>query len=268
MGKYVHGYSDKEAVRLYDQADTLAEILHHDTRYAPGSRILEAGCGTGAQTVYLAKNSPDAFFTSVDISIDSLNAARKRIEKLGNSNVLFKQADIFNLQFEYESFDHIFVCFVLEHLKNPASALTELKKYLKKEGSITVIEGDHGSYYCHPRSSEADLAVKCLIDIQESLNGNSLIGRELYPLIKKAGFNNIKVSPRMVYVDSSRPELVEGFTKNTFIAMVEGIKEKAISMNLIDKKTWKKGIMDLYRSTLDNGTFCYTFFKGTGWKTD
>ena len=36
------------------------------------SRILEAGCGVGAQTVRLAKNSPDAKITSIDISEDSI----------------------------------------------------------------------------------------------------------------------------------------------------------------------------------------------------
>jgi hypothetical protein len=70
----------------------------------------------------------------------------------------------------------------------------------------------------------------------------------------------------MVYVDSSKPDLVEGFTKRTFIAMVEGVKEQALSLGLIDRKTWDKGIADLYRTTEKDGTFCYTFFKGKGMK--
>ena len=60
---YVHGYSDREAARLADQAGSLAELLHAGTRYAPGSAVLEAGCGVGAQTVILARNSPGARFT-------------------------------------------------------------------------------------------------------------------------------------------------------------------------------------------------------------
>jgi len=58
--EYVHGYSSREALRLADQADTLTEILHSGTAYPSGSRVLEAGCGVGAQTVALAKNSPEA----------------------------------------------------------------------------------------------------------------------------------------------------------------------------------------------------------------
>jgi hypothetical protein len=68
----------------------------------------------------------------------------------------------------------------------------------------------------------------------------------------------------MVYVDSSRPELVEGFTRNTFTAMIEGIRNKAVSSSIIDEKTIDRGIEDLYRTSLIDGVFCYTFFKGRG----
>jgi len=57
---YVHGYSGRERERLADQADTLAELLHSDTFYPAGSVVLEVGCGVGAQTVTLAKRSPEA----------------------------------------------------------------------------------------------------------------------------------------------------------------------------------------------------------------
>ena len=45
MNKYVHGYSDDEANRLHDQADSLADLLHYDSVWEKGSIILEAGCG-------------------------------------------------------------------------------------------------------------------------------------------------------------------------------------------------------------------------------
>ena len=65
---YVHGYDHRENIRLQDQASTLVELLHSDTKYPAGSKVLEAGCGVGAQTITLAKNSPDALITSIDIS--------------------------------------------------------------------------------------------------------------------------------------------------------------------------------------------------------
>src|SRR3990172_4524171 len=113
---YVHGYDHRENIRLRDQASTLVELLHADTSYPPGSRVLEAGCGVGAQTIPLSRNSPEALITSVDISAASVAEARQRASSAGLKNVRFEQADLFALPYQPESLDHAFVCFVLEHL--------------------------------------------------------------------------------------------------------------------------------------------------------
>lgn len=266
MTDYVHGYSDREHVRLRDQANALTTLLHHDTLYPPGSRVLEAGCGVGAQTVIIASQSPEARITSLDISEDSIAQARANVLSRDLNNVTFHVGDIFTAPFADECFDHVFVCFVLEHLPDPADALSRLRSLIRPGGTITVIEGDHGSAYFHPDSNAARKAIQCLIDLQAQIGGNSLVGRELYPLLSDAGFRNVSVSPRMVYVDSSRPDLVKGFTKNTFTAMVEGVGQRALQQKFIDEKTWEQGIADLYRTAEPDGTFCYTFFKATGCK--
>jgi hypothetical protein len=86
----------------------------------------------------------------------------------------------------------------------------------------------------------------------------------LVELLVEAGLDAVRVSPRMVYVDSSRPDLVDGFTRKTFTAMVEGVRHSAISAGLIDAETFDAGIRDLYRTAEPDGVFCYTFFKGVG----
>lgn len=264
--EYVHGYSGGERARLVDQASTLTELLHSDTSYAAGSLVLEAGCGVGAQTVTLATRSAGATILSVDISADSLAAARERTRSAGVENVVFQQADLYALPFRDGSFDHVFVCFVLEHLARAPQAITGLTKVLKRGGTMTVIEGDHGSVYFHPESRYARRAIQCLIDLQARAGGDSLIGRSLYPLLTQAGLQHVEVSPRVVYVDASRPHLVDGFTKKTFTAMVEAVGERAIAGGLIDAETWKQGIRDLYRTAEADGTFCYAFFKGVARK--
>ena len=220
----------------------------------------------GAQTITLAANSPEAYITSIDISEKSVSRAREKIEQAGFTNVSFQQGDIFNLPFEPESFDHVFVCFVLEHLANPVEALYCLKRLLKAGGTITVIEGDHGSTYFHPDSDAAHKAIECQVELQKRAGGNANIGRSIYPLLTEAGFTAVQVSPRMVYVDSSKPRLVEGFTKNTFTAMIKGVREPAIEAGLIDEKTFDEGIRGLYRTTKKDGVFCYTFFKAVATK--
>jgi SAM-dependent methyltransferase len=264
--KYVHGYSARESERLADQAQTLTGLLHDDTRYPAGSRVLEAGCGIGAQTIILARNSPGALITSVDISEDSLKRAEEKIRQEGITNVTFRQGDIFHLPFPHESFDHIFVCFVLEHLAEPQEALERLRPFLKEGGTLTVIEGDHGSTFFHPDSADAHRAIDCLVELQRRGGGNALIGRQLYPLVTGAGYEDVRVSPRMVYVDSSRPAFVEGFTKLTFTAMVEGVGPEVFKQGLMSRDAWERGIAALYRTAEPDGVFCYTFFKTTARK--
>jgi len=264
---YVHGYHPRENERLQDQAGTLVELLHSDTSYTPGSVVLEAGCGVGAQTVTLAQRSPDARFTSIDVSADSLAEAKRATKAAGLTNVQFQQADIFDLPFAPESFDHVFVCFVLEHLSRPLEALVILNGLLKPGGTMTVIEGDHGSTYLHPDSNAAHLAIECLVELQRLGGGNALIGRQLYPLMIEAGLEAVQASPLMVYVDSSKPDLVDGFTRKTFTAMVEGIRESAIEAGLTDPEAFDAGIRDLLRTAEADGVFCYTFFKGVGRKS-
>jgi SAM-dependent methyltransferase len=258
---YVHGYDVHENTRLCDQAETLADLLHGTTRYTDGSHVLEAGCGVGAQTITLALNSPTAQITAIDISAESLATAQQRVTDAGIDNVTFQKADILQLPFAPDTFDHVFVCFVLEHLTNPHAVLTQLKTVLKPGGTITVIEGDHGSTFFHPHSREACRAIECLVELQAEGGGDANIGRTLFPLISAAGYHDVRVSPLVIYADDSRPRMVDGFTRKTFAAMIEGIRESVIQQGMMDPDTFEKGVRDLFRTAEPDGVFCYTFFK-------
>jgi SAM-dependent methyltransferase len=261
---YVHGYSAQEARRLGDQADTLAGLLHAGTSYPAGSRVLEVGCGVGAQTVHLVAAGPDAHLVAIDVSADSLAQARAHVAaNAPGADVEWRQADLFDLPFADASFDHLFVCFVLEHLAEPRRALAGLRRVLRPGGTITVIEGDHGSAFFHPVSIFAAAAVDCLVQLQADAGGNGLIGRELQPLLTAAGYRDVLVEPRTVYVDATRPALVEGFTLNTFTAMVESVRDAALLAGLMTEPAWERGVADLRRTAEDGGTFHYTFFKAT-----
>ncbi len=258
---YVHGHTRREAERLSDQASTLSTLLHHDTLYPPGSSLLEAGCGVGAQTEILVSKNPDCRITSIDISVPSLRHARNAGEERQWNNVSFARADLFRLPFRDETFDHVFVCFVLEHLPSPLGALASLKKVLKPGGTLTVIEGDHGSAFFYPESRYASHCIRCLEDLQSEMGGNPRIGRELFPLLTSAGFGNVYVSPRQVYVDGSRPNLASGFTRQTFTAMVEGVRDQVIQKKKMPPDEFDRGIRDLVKTGEPGGVFCYTFFK-------
>ena len=80
----------------------------------------------------------------------------------------------------------------------------------------------------------------------------------------EAGLHDVRVSPRMVYVDASRPGLVDSFTEKTLIAMIDDVRRPAIAARLITARRFDCGIRDLRRTKNGDGVFCYTFFKGVG----
>ena len=266
---YVHGYQRHEQQRLHDQASALGRLLHADTHYPAGSRVLEAGCGVGAQTLTLARQSPGAHITAIDIDAASVEATRRRCHgaALGQS-VEVLQADLMQPPFPAASFDHVFVCFVLEHLPQPAQALAALRGLLRPGGTLTVIEGDHGTTLMHPDDAEARAAVDALVQLQRRAGGDALIGRRLYPLLRGAGFADVRVSPRQVYADGGDPALAEAFTRRTFAAMVEGVRSEVLATGLLDAGRFDAGVRALHRAAEADGSFSYTFFKAVARRPD
>ena len=130
-----------------------------------------------------------------------------------------------------------------------------------------MIEGDHGSAYFHPDSAAATRRSSARSPCSGRAAGTALIGRRVYPLLLDAGFDDVAVSPRMVYVDDSRPELVDGFTRKTFTAMIEGVREPAPRRPAYRRRALRRGRRDLYRTAEADGVFCYTFFKGVAQRT-
>jgi ubiquinone/menaquinone biosynthesis C-methylase UbiE len=261
--EYIHGYDSSEQRRLRDQAATLAEFLHAGTRFSPGDSVLEVGCGVGAQTIPLAAANPQASFLSVDVSEHSLAEAAAAVRRNGLANVAFQSADLFDLPLALQGFDHVFVCFVLEHLRDPLEALRQLSRRLKPGCVITVIEGDHGSAFFSPDSDFARRAIQAQVDLQAIAGGDANIGRRLYPLLREAGLGEIIVEPRQVYVDGSRPAWADGFTRKTFAAMIAGVRDRALREDMMNAEDFDRGVTGLLRAAEPDGVFAYTFFKAT-----
>ncbi len=265
---YVHGYRLREGERLRDQAATLAEILHADTGYAAGSRVLEVGCGVGAQTVELLRRSPGARITALDRSRPSLALARARVA--AGDTVAFVEADVEDLPhadgpLAAGRFDHVFVCFLLEHLPDPAGALARLRDMVVPGGTLTLIEGDHDSAVFHPDSAAARHAIDCLVRLQARAGGDALIGPRLAGLAAGAGLVGVveRACDVVVDADTSAAALVDGFVRDTFTAMIAGVREPAVAAGLATADAFDAGVADLLATARPGGRFRYTFTKVT-----
>lgn len=109
-----------------------------------GFRALVAGGGTGDVTVQLAQQlaaiAPDARVTQVDLSASSLAIAKRRIEKLGLSNVRFVQGSFLDpAGLGLDSYDHIDCSGVLHHLPDPVAGARTLASLLKPDGGMSIM---------------------------------------------------------------------------------------------------------------------------------
>jgi hypothetical protein len=70
----------------------------------------------------------------------------------------------------------------------------------------------------------------------------------------------------MIYADASLPGMVDGFTEKTILDMVRGVRDIAIQYGFVTEQEWARGISDIERTKEADGTFSYTFYKGTALK--
>jgi phosphatidylethanolamine/phosphatidyl-N-methylethanolamine N-methyltransferase len=101
-----------------------------------GGRILEIGVGTGISLPFYSR---DTKLVGADISEDMLEVARKRVEKLGLTNVeSIEVGDAENLQFDDASFDVVVAQYVISACPHPHKALDEIARVTKPGGEIVI----------------------------------------------------------------------------------------------------------------------------------
>jgi SAM-dependent methyltransferase len=111
------------------------------SRWAPGKRVLDAGCGTGYGIAMLLAEGPESV-TGVDISDEALADAGRR---LGDEAELVR-ADVRDLPFGDDSFDMV-VCFeVIEHVDRQRDALDQLKRVLRPGGVLLISSPNRDVY--------------------------------------------------------------------------------------------------------------------------
>ena len=115
-------------------------------------RILDAGCGTGVSTDYMAHLNPGAEILAVDISPGTLAVARERLSRsggLGQAHVRIENRSLLDLQGE-GPFDYINSVGVLHHLREPEAGLRSLAALLRPGGLLHLfLYADAGRWEIH-----------------------------------------------------------------------------------------------------------------------
>jgi len=108
---------------------------------ATTGRLLDAGCGTGNETVELLRQAPGLSIYGIDVSRDALTIAVDRPETV---KATFYCSALERLPFADAAFDYIASHEVVEHVEDPAVVLQELHRVLKP-GGVCVIATPNGA---------------------------------------------------------------------------------------------------------------------------
>jgi phosphatidylethanolamine/phosphatidyl-N-methylethanolamine N-methyltransferase len=101
-----------------------------------GSRVLEVGVGTGKSMDYYPR---DARISAIDLSERMLERATRRAAELG-LDVDLRTMDVQHLDFPDGTFDAVVATCVFCSVPDPVAGLRELKRVVKPEGDIWLLE--------------------------------------------------------------------------------------------------------------------------------
>lgn len=205
---YVHGYSAVEQDRLIKQAQQLSGSVFEKVDFSAAKKILEVGCGVGAQTEILLNRFPHLNITSIDVSESQLDRARQRLQiYVKQGRVKFQKASAFEIPYADGSFDGVFICWVLEHITNHVSALQECYRVIRPGGRLICDEVANSTFFLAPESPVSMKYWAALNDVQKQ-SGDPYVGLKLGNLLSLAGFETVKVEPRTYHLDRrARPQL-------------------------------------------------------------
>lgn len=238
--EYIHGFSQTEQNRLWKQAEFAEQTVYADVDFADCERILEVGSGVGAQTAILLRRFPNIKVQGIDLNEQQIAAARKNLDELAYAKGRYK-IDLMNadsMVYESHSFDGAFLCWVLEHVKNPENILAEVRRVVRPGGRIYVTEVMNSSFFLDPYSPNLWKYWMAFNDYQYERYGDPFVGAKLGNLLMSQGFHQIQTQVKVWHFDNRNP-----LRKRTAIRHWKELMESA-SATLVKEGFVEQGTVD------------------------
>ena len=204
---YLHGYAPEERERLHRQARFLEPMVHDRLPYRRRRRLLEVGCGVGAQTEILLRHFPDLHVTGIDINDEQLAEAGRFLATVpwavGRFDI--RKMDAQKLELDPESFDGAFLCWVLEHVPSPPRVLGEVRRVLAPGAPIVCSEVLNATFFIDPYSPDTLRYWMAYNDRQIELGGDPFVGAKLGNLLSSVGFRDVTTEVKTFHLDNRAP---------------------------------------------------------------
>jgi ubiquinone/menaquinone biosynthesis C-methylase UbiE len=258
---YLHGYRPEERDRLGRQAAFLAAKVHDGVPFAGCRRLLEVGCGVGAQSEILLRSFPDASLVGIDVSPDQVEAASRRLATAFGARAECRCMDARQMAFEASSFDGAFLCWILEHVADPECVLAEIRRVLAPGAPIVCCEVLNATLFIHPPSPNLGTYWAAYNEHQTAIGGDPYVGGKLGNLLLAAGFRDVTTRVQSYFLDARDPE-----ARSDMIAYFDDLLLSAAS-GLIEANRIAPATVDAMRRELaaagvaPDGVFFYSFVR-------
>ena len=133
------GYYDSKAINHQQAIVRANEVLAEFGAIKKGARIVDAGCGLGQSSEWLAKNL-NAEVTGISIVPKQVHAINKRLHQKPVANVDFKVADYLNMPFEDGTIDIVWAFESVCHAADKSMFYKEAYRVLKPGGKVVMAE--------------------------------------------------------------------------------------------------------------------------------
>lgn len=259
---YIHGYSAKEQERLYAQARFLENMVFDGVDFSGCGRILEIGCGVGAQTKMLLERFPGSAVQAVDVSASHIERAKGYLQDdIVQGRVLIELANAERLPFAKSSFDGAFICWILEHVSRPLAVLQEIRRVLTGGGIVHGIEVMNASLYLYPDCPSVMAYWETMNRQQEAAGGDPCVGAKLGNYLLEAGFDEITTSVWTHHYDQRDRDALIGQI-DYWESLLLSAAPQLLSANLVDAGLIQEMSREFARLRTDpRAVFHYTPIK-------
>ncbi|BAS15731.1 uncharacterized methyltransferase C1B3.06c [Arthrobacter sp. Hiyo8] len=190
---YTHGHHES-VVRAHASRtaeNSAAFVIPHLTA---GTSVLDVGCGPGSITCDFAELVAPAKVVGLDRSAEIVAQAATLADERGVENVEFVTGNIYDLDFEDETFDLVHAHQVLQHLTDPVAALREMRRVAKPGAIVAVRDADFHGMSWYPEVRELDDWMELYQKIARRNGAEPDAGRRLVSWAQQAGFTDVAPS--------------------------------------------------------------------------
>lgn len=199
-----YGFWDKNTKNLEDALQNTNKFLADKAQIQKGDFVLDAGCGIGGSSIWLAKNL-HANVTGIAISEKQIKEAKRLAQRINvHTLTKFYVMNYLKTDFKSNSFDVVWAIESVCHAEDKKDFIKEAYRLLKKEGILIVADG------FIKRQPKNDAEHTILNDFNAGLALPNLASVDYFRrALKEVGFSQIRFWDKTIEVFPSSKRLYD-----------------------------------------------------------